>query len=117
MSGDLSDTLPPPPPRPPEGASPAYLRVFEELRQFVSPQLVRELLDEGLHTVGASPEHAIGYDFRAMLVDYLPPRLDTFLPADVREAVMEALEEVLVDVSCPRRVDPAGWAVVTPDPG
>ena len=111
-----ADTLPPPPPEPPEGASAAYVRVFEELGQFVSPQLVRELLDEGLDQVGVGAEDAIPYDFRALLVDFLPARLETFLPGELTTAVVAVLEEVLVDMHSPPQLDAAEWSDATPSP-
>lgn len=109
-----SDTLPPPPPEPPQGASPAYVRVFEELGQFISPQLARELLDEGLASLGTEPQEAIPYDIRAILVDFLPLRLETFLPDELHKAVVAVLEDVLVDMHHPPHVHVPEWSDLTP---
>lgn len=91
-----------------------YVRVFEELGQFVSPDVARALMDEGLDSVGVSPDEAIPYDIRAMLVDYLPARLSPFLPGELYNAVVAVLEDVLVDMSCPPQVDPEEWIDTAP---
>jgi hypothetical protein len=95
-------TLPPPPPVPPCDASPAYHRIFEELSQFVSPELARMVLDEGLSRLAVTPATAVSYDFRTLLVDVIPNQIGVFMTNEDRDAVIAVLEDVLVDMALPR---------------
>jgi hypothetical protein len=96
-----SVTEPAPPPEPP---SKVYLRVHEELSQFISPDAAEYLLDDVLEEVGASRATAGSLDFRETLVELVPERLVALLPAERLDTVLWALESALVDVHRPSKL-------------
>jgi hypothetical protein len=91
-------TEPAPPPEPP---SRVYLRVHEELSQFIAPDAAEYLLDDVLYEIGSGRAIAGSLDFRETLVELVPERLSSLLPEERIETVLWALESALVDVHRP----------------
>ena len=100
MANDIQ-TIDPPPLGLPDTASDVYIRVFEELANFLNPAILRPVLEIALaDATGVGPTDAEAYDFRVALIGDLPDRLAEYLPGMGRAALLEMLEEVLVDASC-----------------
>ncbi len=83
---------------PPEAPSRIYVRVHEELSQYIAPEVAEYVLDEALFQIGSSRSIAGSLDFREALVELVPERLAALLPEGRVEAVLWALEGALVDV-------------------
>jgi hypothetical protein len=83
---------------PPEIPSQIYVRVHEELSQYVAPDVAEYVLDDALYQIGSSRSIAGSLDFREALVELVPERLAALLPEERIEAVLWALEVALVDV-------------------
>lgn len=89
-------------PIPPTDASPAYCRVLEELTIFVVPAVAHRILSQCLEDEGSSPQEAIAYDLRSILVESLPRRLRTVLSHDRATAAVDAVEHALMQMRPPR---------------
>lgn len=85
-------------------ATAPYRRVLEELSTFVTPSDAHRMLTRCLELEGSSPQVAIPYDLRAILVDALPARLRKILSPERVKVAIEALEQALVHAHQPNRV-------------
>jgi hypothetical protein len=83
--------------------SAAYLRVLEELRQYVTEDIADAALEASLRAADVTPEHATSFDLREALGDILPRLLGGLLSPDAREEVVERLHLALTDVNQPIR--------------
>lgn len=84
--------------------TPAYRRVLEELSAFVKPVDAHRLLARCLELEGSSPQTAIPYDLRAILVEALPTQLRKVLSRERLKVAIDALEQALVHAHQPNRV-------------
>jgi hypothetical protein len=91
----------PAPPR--ERPSKVYVRVHEELSQFIAPDAAEYILDEALEQIGATRAAAGSLDFRETFVELVPELLTALLPEERMDTVLWALESALVDVHRPSR--------------
>lgn len=80
-----------------------YLRVLEELRQYVTEEIADAALEASLRDSGVSPEDATSLDLREALSEVLPSLLGNLLQRDALDEVVERLHLALTDVNQPVR--------------
>lgn len=87
------------PPRP----SAAYMRVLEELRQYVKEEIADAALEASLREAEVTPDTATSLDLREALSEVLPRLIGNLLSDDALDEVVERLHLALTDVNQPIR--------------
>jgi hypothetical protein len=82
--------------------------MLEELSHFLMPARARQILDAAVRQIGMSPDTVESYDLRMAMLEEMPKQLEAILKPREVDAVLQALEEALVDMQAPRRVHSSG---------